>query len=121
MEPTQIANPLDRPAGAPAIIPRRQTGSFDTLGQDDFLTLMIAQLQQQDPFEPVDNKDMLAQMAQFSSLAGSTEGNATLEQIVQRLDTLIDAQTPAPAIPSPAPSATEEQPSQDNANDPLTA
>jgi flagellar hook assembly protein FlgD len=29
-------------------------------------------MQQQDPFDPVDNKEMLAQMAQFSSLAGST-------------------------------------------------
>ena len=104
-----IANPL------PRIIPqqglqRADSGSLDSLDQGDFLRLLITQLQQQDPFEPVDNKDMLAQMAQFSSLAGTTESNATLAQIVQRLDTLIEAQTPAPAAPAPPPSADETEP-----------
>ena len=47
-------------------------------------------MQQQDPFDPVDNKDMLAQMAQFSALAGSAETNAQLEMIAKKLDQLID-------------------------------
>ncbi len=46
-------------------------------------------MQQQDPFEPVDNKDMLAQMAQFSALAGSAETNEMLERIADKLDQLI--------------------------------
>lgn len=74
--------------------------SFNSLGQGDFLRLMVAQLQQQDPFDPVDNKDMLAQMAQFSALAGSTETNATLSQIVARLDTLIAAQPALTTLPT---------------------
>ena len=41
---------------------------MDALGQGDFLRLLTVQMQQQDPFDPVDNKEMLAQMAQFSSL-----------------------------------------------------
>ena len=66
--------------------------SFSQLGADDFMKLLVTQLQQQDPFNPVDNTEMLAQMAQFSSLASVTEGNATLEQIASKLDTLITAQ-----------------------------
>lgn len=62
---------------------------MDSLGQGDFLRLLTVQMQQQDPFDPVDNKEMLAQMAQFSSLAGVTETNATLERIVDKLDQLI--------------------------------
>ena len=46
-------------------------------------------MQQQDPFDPVDNKEMLAQMAQFSSLAGVAETNASLERIADKLDLLI--------------------------------
>jgi flagellar basal-body rod modification protein FlgD len=62
---------------------------MDALGQGDFLRLLTVQMQQQDPFDPVDNKEMLAQMAQFSSLAGVSETNAMLEQIADTLAQLI--------------------------------
>ena len=55
------------------------------LGQSDFLRLMTAQLSSQDPFNPVDNQEMVAQMAQFSSLAGVTETNTTLKTISDQL------------------------------------
>ena len=63
---------------------------MDSLGQGDFLRLLTVQMQQQDPFDPVDNKEMLAQMAQFSSLAGVSETNAMLERIADKLDLLIE-------------------------------
>ena len=56
-----------------------------TLGQADFLKLMTAQMQNQDPFNPVDNTQMVAQMAQFSSLSGISEMNSTLKSIADKL------------------------------------
>ena len=41
-------------------------GNKDTLGQSDFLKLMTTQLQNQDPFAPMENAEFIAQMAQFS-------------------------------------------------------
>jgi len=56
-----------------------------TLGQADFLKLMTAQLANQDPFNPVDNTQMVAQMAQFSSVAGISQMNTTLSAIAAKL------------------------------------
>ena len=44
--------------------------SSGSLGQSDFLKLMTTQLQNQDPFAPMDNGDFIAQMAQFSTVTG---------------------------------------------------
>lgn len=61
---------------------KQATGTMD---QSDFLKLMTAQLKNQDPFDPVDNTQMVAQMAQFSSLAGISEMNSTLKAISDKL------------------------------------
>ena len=66
---------------------------FAALGQGDFLKLMTEQLKLQDPFAPVDNKEMLAQMAQFSSLAGVSDINKTLQQISEKLDAVLAQQS----------------------------
>ena len=70
------------PAAAP------KGGGFASLDQSDFLKLMTVQMQHQDPFDPVDNKEMLAQMAQFSQLSASAETTGVLEQISAKLDAL---------------------------------
>lgn len=56
-----------------------------TLGQGDFIALLTAQMKNQDPFDPVDNTQMVAQMAQFSSLAGISEMSTTLKAIADKL------------------------------------
>ncbi|ODS53940.1 MAG: hypothetical protein ABS36_12105 [Acidobacteria bacterium SCN 69-37] len=40
----------------------------DALGRDTFLQLLITQMQHQDPLQPQENGEFLAQLAQFSSL-----------------------------------------------------
>ena len=66
--------------------------SLSDLDSGDFLKLMTAQIQQQDPFEPVDNSQILAQMAQFSSLASTTKSGDTLQTIADKLDSVVTAQ-----------------------------
>jgi flagellar basal-body rod modification protein FlgD len=48
-----------------------------TLGQEDFLKLMTAQMSNQDPFQPQSNTEMIAQMAQFSTVTGIQQLNMT--------------------------------------------
>jgi len=67
-------------AGAGFAAAPKDSGSRD-LGQQDFLTLMTAQLQNQDPFAPMENGEFLAQMAQFSTVAGLETVNETLGAI----------------------------------------
>jgi len=58
----------------------------NTLGQEDFLKLMTTQLQNQDPFAPMDNGDFIAQMAQFSTVTGITEINSNLTDLGSKLE-----------------------------------
>ena len=64
----------------------QKQGNKNTLGQEDFLKLMTAQLQNQDPFAPMDNGDFIAQMAQFSTVAGITEINNNLTNLGSKLE-----------------------------------
>ena len=57
----------------------------DTLGQSDFLKLMTTQLQNQDPFAPMENAEFIAQMAQFSTVTGITEMGTELKGIAEQL------------------------------------
>ena len=62
-----------------------QKANSDKLGQSDFLKLMTTQLQNQDPFAPMDNGDFIAQMAQFSTVTGITEMGETLKSLASQL------------------------------------
>ena len=51
------------------------TKANDALGKDDFLQLLVKQMQCQDPLNPQDNSEYVAQLAQFSSLEQMTNLN----------------------------------------------
>lgn len=73
-------------AGAAAAAAATTTGGTaakNALGQDAFLTLLVTQMQHQDPTEPMDNSAFIAQLAQFSSLEQLQQMNKSLTTISQ--------------------------------------
>lgn len=61
----------------------RQVNSSGSLGKDDFLKILMTQLQNQDPMNPMQDKDFVAQMATFSSLEQMTNMGKSMERFVQ--------------------------------------
>ncbi|WP_100373200.1 flagellar hook assembly protein FlgD [Bacillus sp. FJAT-45037] len=61
--------------------PTSQTGQ-NMLGKDDFLKILMTQLSNQDPSNPMDDREFIAQMAQFSSLEQMTNMNQTMQKFV---------------------------------------
>jgi flagellar basal-body rod modification protein FlgD len=62
-----------------------------SLGQDDFMRILLTQLQFQDPLKPMDNQQFIAQMAQFTSLELNRQAN-------DKTDTLLTIQTATQAL-----------------------
>src|SRR4030095_15048073 len=52
------------------------------LSMEDLLRVMLTELTFQDPLKPVENKDFMAQIAQFSSLDATQRLNQNLEQLL---------------------------------------
>ena len=56
--------------------------TLNTLSTDDFLSLLVAQLTHQDPFEPMTNQELLEQVSSIRNLQMNTELNDTLKSLV---------------------------------------
>lgn len=57
------------------------SSTTSSLGQDAFLQLLVTQLEYQDPLSPMDDKEFVAELAQFSSLEQLTEINTGIENL----------------------------------------
>ncbi|MGD7008408.1 flagellar hook assembly protein FlgD [Metabacillus sp. 84] len=55
----------------------------DQLGKDEFLEILMTQLQNQDPLNPMEDKEFIAQMASFSSLEQMTNMNNTMQDFLK--------------------------------------
>lgn len=74
MIPSTNSNPLESLGlRTPDDLRQNQAENSDRLGQSDFLQLMIAQFQNQDPMDPMKNNKFLGQLAQFSTVSGVNE------------------------------------------------
>lgn len=65
----------------------------NNLGKDDFLKLLVTQLQYQDPMQPSDNQQFMAQMAQFSALEQmqNIAQESTMTQAINLVGKNVDA------------------------------
>lgn len=57
------------------------SGPQQTLNQNDFLQLLVAQMENQDPLQPESDTEMASQMAQFTSLTETTNMSSTLSEM----------------------------------------
>ena len=73
--------------------------SAQELGKDDFMRLLVTQLQNQDPFQPMENAEFVSQLAQFSTLEQTQNMSdglntlALLQQESMQLQNLTEAST----------------------------
>lgn len=67
---------------------QKTTSSNNTLDKDAFLKLLVTQMQYQDPLDPQDNAEYIAQLAQFSSLEQMTNVASQLNNVYSLVDNI---------------------------------
>src|SRR5690606_32814066 len=76
-------NPLSGAGGASLL---SQSGDSTAATQEQFLTLLVTQLQNQDPLNPMDNAEVTSQIAQLSTVNGINQLNNTLLALSGQMD-----------------------------------
>ncbi len=99
-------------AGTSATAAAAKAGSSfaASMNSDTFLTLLMAQLKNQDPTKPMDSTAYVGQLATFSQVEQATKTNTKLDSLLassflDQADTVIGRTRPRPTAPRPAPSS----------------
>src|SRR3954447_13753969 len=79
-------NPVSQTTTTPGATTTQPKSAAQTLGKDDFLKLLVGQLQHQDPLAPSDDQQWIGQMAAFSQLEQVSNTAATTQKIVDTLN-----------------------------------
>jgi flagellar basal-body rod modification protein FlgD len=74
-------NPTTTTSSGGATAPTTATRPGASLGKDDFLKLLVTQLQHQDPLNPMDDMGFMQQMAQFSTLEQITNVGSEIQRL----------------------------------------
>jgi flagellar basal-body rod modification protein FlgD len=85
---TSVTPPLGAPQATPSSTPPGNPKG--QLGKDEFLKMLVAQMQNQDPLSPMDGQQMAAQLAQFSSVEQLVAMNAKLDAQQASQASLVD-------------------------------
>ena len=85
-----LNNPNDSASIFEALNPTRaaekgKAGSAEEMGSEEFLQLMIAQLENQDPTKPMDQMAFMRQLAQFTQVSGIQELNESFSGLTETL------------------------------------
>lgn len=83
----QIASNANMTAQEQAKKPRVTGAASSDMGSDQFLLLMMKQLQCQDPLNPMDNKDFITQQAQFTQVSATKEMSEMTKQMNENMST----------------------------------
>lgn len=66
----------------PAVAPTSIADAATSLGLNDLLRVLLTELSNQNPLKPVDNKDFIAQIAQFTTLDVTQQLNQNMQQLL---------------------------------------
>ena len=75
-------NPVNGSSNAPQPAPLGNGDVMSGVKLDDFLKLMITELQNQDPLNPMDNGEILQQLGQMQSISSTTKLSQSLDSVV---------------------------------------
>lgn len=91
---TPAIGPTSAPPTSP-VAPTAAIGQNSLANQNVFLQLLIAQLKNQNPENPANGAEFIAQLAQFTTLEQTTQSRSALDQIVKLLSQIANAATSA--------------------------
>src|SRR5258708_10471669 len=100
MDITAVSNNIPANASQTSAATAITSGTDKLANEQTFLKLFVAQLKNQDPLNPQDGTQFVAQLAQFSQLEQSLEMRQDLDAVRQDLDAISKAASAPATIPA---------------------